>query len=284
VTAKVPPDDVPGCDQVSAVVARHVHGRLHDIFKTSTRGLKRHAQVRHHLFSLALDVPDADNGARPVHNRAPGPKGISNGGYVIDVPSNWRVVVNKSVSSINDCFSIKGPTVFEGSFTDLDGCLPISPTQTIVLFGSGGPPFSPIPDIYDGTKTFHDVTFQALIGADAVENASYLLALFPGRTTWLLMAARGASPQSALEKATQILATVHRAGGPLTIPPVHPVHESFIRYWEVHDASLHSRRTPPVRNRAQPIYSAHAWRPTTWRCRCPPTGPRWQQYSQKQRL
>ena len=45
VTAEVPPDDVPGGDQVSAVVTGHVHGRLHDIFKTGTRSLKCRSKV-----------------------------------------------------------------------------------------------------------------------------------------------------------------------------------------------------------------------------------------------
>ena len=59
----MPPHDAPGGDQVSTVVAGDVHGRPHDIFKTGTRGLKCHAQVGHHLLSLALDVPDGDNWA-----------------------------------------------------------------------------------------------------------------------------------------------------------------------------------------------------------------------------
>jgi hypothetical protein len=63
VTTKVRPHDVPGGDQVSAVAAGHVNGRLHDILKTSTRGLECHDQVRHHSFSLDPDVADADDGA-----------------------------------------------------------------------------------------------------------------------------------------------------------------------------------------------------------------------------
>jgi hypothetical protein len=182
-------------------------------------------------------LPSAAN-AGPRHNTAGGTRQVSAGGYAIEVPSSWKVVAIKAVSSIDGCSSIKGPTVFVGSFTDLDGCVPFTLTQNVVLFGSGGPPFSPIPDIYDGDQTFHGVTLQVLTGAETLEHASYLLALFPGRTTWLLMAAPGSSPGTALEQARQVLSTVRPAGGPSTTRPVPPIHESFVGSWQVHDALL----------------------------------------------
>jgi hypothetical protein len=125
-------------------------------------------------------LPSAANGSPGTTTAAATTRELSTGGYAIAVPSGFKVVAIRSANSINGCFSIKSPVVFVGSFIDLDGCAPLSPTHTFVLFGSGGPPMSPIPDIYDGEQTFHGVTVQVLIGADPLEKASYLLALFPG--------------------------------------------------------------------------------------------------------
>ena len=112
----------------------------------------------------------------------------------------------------------------------------------MVLFGSGGPPFSPIPVYLDGEETVHGIAVQSLIGVESdlggSPPANFLLALFPGRTTWLLMAAPGPSPQVALAQVRQILSTVHRIPGRPSKPAFGSSDETWIGRWGVHGAAL----------------------------------------------
>jgi len=113
---------------------------------------------------------------------------------------------------------------------------------TTVLVGEGGPAFSPIPSVFAGNQSFRGVKVQELVGTDALSgttfDASYLLALLPGRATWIYIGAPGAVPSRALTVAQQIVATVRAvrpspAGGSARSPS-----GSFIGSWHVHDAEL----------------------------------------------
>jgi hypothetical protein len=110
------------------------------------------------------------------------------------------------------------------------------------LLGHGGPAFSPVPDLFNGDSSFHGVDVQELIGTDAgpgiTFNTSYLLALLPGLSTWLYMAAPGAVRAKALAEPFRILATLRRTA---TSPPPASTRVpsgSFVGTWHVHDALL----------------------------------------------
>jgi hypothetical protein len=112
---------------------------------------------------------------------------------------------------------------------------------TTVLLGHGGPAFAPVPTVFAGDATFHGVKVEQLVGTDATPGTnfgtSYLLALLPGRATWLYMAAPGSVPARALAGARGILSTLRVAPGPPRPLPRAPAGD-FVGSWEVHDALL----------------------------------------------
>ena len=114
-------------------------------------------------------------------------------------------------------------------------------TGTTVLLGQGGPPLSPIPTIFAADEMVHGVSVQELDGTDATPgtnfDASFLVALLPGRAAWLYMAAPGHLPSQALTGARRILATVRSVRAPSS-PAAPPLAGGFIGAWEVHDAEL----------------------------------------------
>jgi hypothetical protein len=91
---------------------------------------------------------------------------------------------------------------------------------------------------YVSEETIHGVAVQLLIGSEKAFGANYLLAILPGRTTWILMAAPGASQHTALAQAYRILSTLQNAPGASARPPSSPIREAFVGQWEVHDALL----------------------------------------------
>jgi len=113
---------------------------------------------------------------------------------------------------------------------------------TTVLLGHGGPPLSPIPTDFAGNESFHGIKVQELVGTDAFGgttfDASYLLALLPGRATWIYIGEPGAVPSQDLTVARQILSTVRAAHGSPGRASVTPPGGSFTGSWEVHDAEL----------------------------------------------
>ncbi len=158
-------------------------------------------------------------------------------GYSIALPEAF------AQRSAKNCFTDKGSFVIVGSYRALGGCMSLGPLSgTTVLLGQGGPVFSPIPAVFAGDQSFHGVKVQELVGTDAFGgtsfDTSYLLALLPGRDTWIYVGAPGAVPSRALTVARQIVATVRavRPSGPggLARSP----RGSFIGSWHVHDAEL----------------------------------------------
>ncbi len=118
-------------------------------------------------------------------------------GYSIALPEAF------AQRSAKNCFTDKGSFVIVGSYRALGGCMSLGPLSgTTVLLGQGGPVFSPIPAVFAGDQSFHGVKVQELVGTDAFGgtsfDTSYLLALLPGRDTWIYVGAPGAVPSRPL--------------------------------------------------------------------------------------
>ena len=136
----------------------------------------------------------------------------------------------------------QGPRSIVGSFSKLGGCLSSfgsSIAAPIIAFGSGGPPFPPIPANHEEHATIHGVHVQIFTDTDAALSLdeTELLAIFPGRNVWLHAVAPGTDRHTSLDQVRQVLASVHATPGS-TIVPTGPIHETFVGNWHVHDASL----------------------------------------------
>ncbi len=183
--------------------------------------------------AMAQASPPPGPGARPALAAT---ITVTWAGYSVQVPRAYWLRSAKS------CEQDKGSFVVVGSFQALSGCMGLGPLSgTTVLLGQGGPPFSPIPVLFATDEMVHGVSVQELDGTDATAgtnfDTSFVVALLPGRATWLYLAAPGHLPASALAGARRILATLRRAPGgrpPTSVPPA----GGFIGTWEVHDAEL----------------------------------------------
>jgi hypothetical protein len=158
-------------------------------------------------------------------------------GYSVEVPRAFRQ------RSVTNCYNDKGSLVIVGSYQDLQECMGLfGMTGTTVLLGYGGPPLPPIPTVFSGDVSYHGVEVQLLTGGEELRpgvpfSTSYLLALLPGRATWLYMGSPGGVLSKALTEARRILATL-RMAGPGKAPTSRPPLGSFVGTWGVHDAQL----------------------------------------------
>jgi hypothetical protein len=157
---------------------------------------------------------------------------VASGGFTIDVPASWQV----GPPSTRLCMGSQ-PAVVVGTFKALEACTG-GPGGRVLEFGSGGPPFSPIPANEPVTEEMNGVKVQLFQGSDALVGAPmthYLLATLDGWDNWLLYVADGKSASSALAPAYRVLKSIQ---APPHFKPSAAIKENFVGNWRVHDASL----------------------------------------------
>ncbi len=180
--------------------------------------------------------PTSGGTAGTTRTTVPGTNAVSAGGYRIDVP---RDILVRSTAA---CPVLASSAVITGSFTELSTCPLDSARGTVVLFGTGGPPLSPVPIYFDGDRSFNGVAVQVLVGASAggvgVAVSNYLLALLPGLTTWIEMVVPGPSVDFIPAVAQQILSTLHVLPGSPVTTATGSGDGTMLGHWDVHDATL----------------------------------------------
>jgi hypothetical protein len=135
-----------------------------------------------------------------------------------------------------------GSEVLVGTASLSAGCLPINGTKgTVLEFGHGGPPDSPIPDALLRVVRINGISLTELSGAQnfrGIPPESYLLAFLDGWQNWLLFAAPGSDLSRSLITARSILGTIHTVSGSARDQVEPAKKESFIGQWGVHDGGL----------------------------------------------
>ncbi len=181
---------------------------------------------------------------------------VSSAGFSLDLPNGIPT------EAAGRCPVLQGSEYIAGTYWTLRGCLPLFPTGTVVLFGHGGPPLPPIPSTLIGSITTPaGVPIQELQG---VENepggpgATFLLALLPGFTTWVIIASPGTtSDVLAMEKG--IVSSLGIQGDSLwTKLPL--AKQPIVGKWHVHDGEL------TIKSDKSAVISAQS--PISATCRC----------------
>ena len=158
------------------------------------------------------------------------PQVVTNGGLSISVPGDWPVVH----PTPEGCSDLVGPAVISGTFDTMDYCYVDVDTGVEVLFGSGGPPNSPVPIGRPEERTVNGVRAQVDVIKDSIWGV--YLALLPEWDAWLQVRATPLGWATAEAAGDRLLSTLTVTPG-ATPPPVRPA-ESFVGYWFVHGSQL----------------------------------------------